>query len=137
MRLKEVSNIILYDSDKKVLLQKRTLDTAVLPGYWAFFGGSIEDNESPREAAIREAYEELNFNAKNPKLIIRFKIKLLGKELIDHVFIELCTDKSSLKLNEGQDWGWYAIDETKKLKMIPHDRKVLEKIDKIISKNII
>tara|TARA_Y100000310_G_scaffold182998_1_gene183093 strand:+ start:264 stop:662 length:399 start_codon:yes stop_codon:yes gene_type:complete len=132
MRLKEVSNIILYDSDKKVLLQQRTWDTAVLPGYWAFFGGSVENNESPKEAAVREAYEELSFNAKNLEFVVRFKIKLLGKELINNVFIELCTDKSPLKLNEGQDWGWYAINETKKLKMIPHDRKVLEKIDKII-----
>ena len=132
MKLKEVANIILYDSDKKVLLQHRTLDTVILPGYWAFFGGSIEKGESPKEAAIREAYEELNFNAKNPRLIIRFKIKLLGKGIIDNVFIELCKDKSSLKLNEGQGWGWYDIKETKKLKMIPHDRKVLEKIDKII-----
>ena len=132
MKLKEVSNIILYDSDKKVLLQHRTLDTAILPGYWAFFGGSIEKGENPEEAAIREAHEELNYNAKNLKLIIRLKIKLLGKELINNVFIELCKDKSSLKLNEGQGWGWYTIDETKKLKMIPHDRKVLEKIDKII-----
>jgi 8-oxo-dGTP pyrophosphatase MutT (NUDIX family) len=132
MRLKEVSNIILYDSDKKVLLQQRTWDTAVLPGYWAFFGGSVENNESPKEAAVREAYEELSFNAKNLEFVVRFKIKLLGKELINNVFSELCTDKSPLKLNEGQDWGWYAINETKKLKMIPHDRKVLEKIDKII-----
>ncbi|MDP7244125.1 MAG: NUDIX domain-containing protein [Flavobacteriales bacterium] len=132
MKLKGVVCIILYDINKKVLLQHRTKDTKIFPDYWAFFGGSIENEETPKEAAIREVYEELNFTAKDLKLVMRQNFNLLGKKIIKNVFIELCKNKSSLKLKEGQDWGWYAIDETKKLKMIPHDRKALEKIDKII-----
>jgi mutator protein MutT len=132
MKIKEVACIILYDSNKKVLLQHRTKDTKILPDYWAFFGGSVKDNETPKEAAIREVYEELNFTAKDPKLIMRQGFELFGKNQIKNVFIELCKDKSSLKLKEGQDWGWFSIDETINLQMIFHDREVLEKISKLI-----
>lgn len=132
MKLKEVVCIILYDINKKVLLQHRTKDTKILPDYWAFFGGSVEDSETPKEAAIREAYEELNFAAKNPKLVIRQGFKLFEKKRIKNVFIELCNDKSPLKLKEGQGWGWYAINDTRALKMVFHDREVLETINKVI-----
>lgn len=130
MKLKEVACIILYDSDKKVLLQHRTEDTKRLPGYWAFFGGSIKKGETPKEAAAREVYEELNFIAKDPKLIMRQKFTLLREKMIKNVFIELCEDTSSLELKEGQGWGWFPVDDTKTLKMIFHDREVLEIIKK-------
>jgi len=35
----------------------------VYPGMWGFFGGSIEDGEDPKEAAMRELFEEIGYNA--------------------------------------------------------------------------
>ena len=32
----------------------------VYPSYWDIPGGSVEENEMPREAALREAMEEVN-----------------------------------------------------------------------------
>lgn len=132
-KLKEVSCIILYDKNNKVLLQHRTKYTKRLPCYWAFFGGSVNKNETPNDAAKREVFEELNFISKYPKLIMKQKFTLLEKNYMKNVFIEQCEDKSNLKLQEGQDWGWYDIDDTKKLKMIFHDREVLQYIKKILN----
>ena len=134
MNRDEVACIILYDKDKKVLLQHRTEDTNRLPGYWAFFGGMVEENETLKEAAIREVYEELNFISKNPEFVMKHEFEMLGKKIMKNVFIEFCRNKEALELKEGQEWGWYKIDDTKKLKMIFHDREVLRCIKKVLTK---
>jgi len=127
MKLKECACIILYDDEKRVLLQHRTKDAERLPDYWAFFGGHVENGETPKEAAIREINEEINFISRNPRFILKRTINILRKKLVLNVFIEeFHGNKGSLVLREGQGWGWFKIDETTSLKMIPHDRKVLQ-----------
>lgn len=133
-KLTQVVCVILYDHNKKVLLQHRTEDALRLPGYWAFFGGGIEEGETILEAAAREIEEEVNFKSKNLQLIVKQKFKMLGEKRLKNVYIEFCEDKSSLKLNEGQGWGWYNINETNKLKMIFHDRTILRHAEKKLQK---
>ena len=41
----------------------------VFPSYWDIPGGSVEENELPREAAIREAIEEVNQKIRIDKII--------------------------------------------------------------------
>lgn len=117
---RNVALIILYDEENKILLQHRDKNIKRLPGYWAFFGGGIENQENPKTAVKRETFEELNYSLVRPKLIMIQKIKNTK-----YVFVEKCKDKSLLTLQEGQAMGWYAISETKKLKMSVDDRKIL------------
>ena len=42
-----------------VLLIKRSNSTEVWPNFWAFPGGKVDANELFREAALREAEEEI------------------------------------------------------------------------------
>jgi len=130
---RNVALIILYDTEKKLLLQHRDEGIKILPGYWALFGGEIEAGETPEEAVKRECYEELGFILKTPKLVMEQKYNSHGFEGTKNVFIEECLDKSKLALHEGQSMDWFNIEETKKLKIVDHDRKVLEKIIGIIS----
>lgn len=51
------AGLLLVDPDRGVLLQHRASWTHQ-GGTWALPGGAIQDGESPREAAIREAAEE-------------------------------------------------------------------------------
>jgi 8-oxo-dGTP pyrophosphatase MutT (NUDIX family) len=123
------AHIVLYDSKKKLLLQHRTEDAKVLPGYWAFFGGGIEKNETPREAIYRETFEELNYKLLSPLLAISqsFEVENVGGEM--YVFIEEFEgDKTTLKLGEGQGWGWFNEHEAKGLKMTDYDRNVIKSV---------
>ncbi len=45
--------------DGKILVQRRLANADHLPNLWEFPGGKCEPDETPREAAIREAREEL------------------------------------------------------------------------------
>ena len=56
---RRVSLFALRDKDSGVLLQHRDDGAPILPNYWAFFGGGIEEGESPVDAARRKAMVEI------------------------------------------------------------------------------
>ena len=63
----------LIEKDGKYLLIKRSKIKRGLPNvylsYWDIPGGSVEENELPREAALREAMEEVNQKLRINKII--------------------------------------------------------------------
>ena len=63
----------LIEKDGKYLLIKRSKIKRglpnVYPSYWDIPGGSAEENELPREAALRETMEEVNQNLRIDKII--------------------------------------------------------------------
>ncbi len=118
--------IILYDFEKRFLLQHRSRDAHLLPDHWAFFGGEIAQEETPEDAVRRESYEELAYEPKFPQLILEQDFKEGQTDGHMHVFIDAFkADKSTLRLQEGQGWGWYAETEISELKMIERDRKMI------------
>jgi len=50
--------LMLFGSDRDLLLTERAHDMRSHPGQVSFPGGAIDPGETPREAALREAYEE-------------------------------------------------------------------------------
>ena len=75
MAVRDVSVFILYTSSGHILLQHRTDDAFRLPGYWAFFGGGIEEGENPTEALKREIREELSYEVQTPKFLLAQKVR--------------------------------------------------------------
>lgn len=129
----KVALIILYDLENNLLLQHRTKDAAVLPDYWAFFGGGVKEGETPGDAVHREALEELNYKLKFPQFFTERDFKIGNAEGYMYVYIEAFDgNKSELKLQEGQGWGWYSISEIDTLKMIDHDRQIANLIGKYL-----
>ena len=86
--IRNVALILLYDKDKKLLLQHRDDDSPMLPGYWALFGGGIEKEETPEEAVRRETMEELNYSLKNPKLVIKQNFQIEDYNGVQYVYME-------------------------------------------------
>jgi len=54
---------LFFNREGKVLLVKPTYKD-----YWSIPGGSVDENESPRAAAIRETKEEIGFEPRNLRL---------------------------------------------------------------------
>jgi 8-oxo-dGTP pyrophosphatase MutT (NUDIX family) len=98
-----------------------------LPGYWAFFGGGIEKGETPMEALKREIREELSYQVLNPKFLLAQKVRDGETDSTKYVFVEQYQDQP-LQLGEGQGMGWFSPDETHELKMIDHDRFVVDQV---------
>ncbi len=122
-----VALIALYDDQHNVLLQHRTDDAPFFPGYWAFFGGGCEKDETPLDAVIRETAEELCYRLRSPQLVLKQPFSANGLDCRMYLYIErYYGDKNELQLCEGQGWGWFGSEETAKLLMTEHDRKALQ-----------
>jgi len=126
--IRNVAIIILYDDKKRILLQHRKEDAERLPGYWGFFGGGIDEGETPEEAVRRETKEELNYELGNPKLVMVQEFKGKHHDGTKYVFVEKYNPSKKLTLYEGQGMKWVLLNETKPLKIVDHDTEVLEYI---------
>ena len=81
----------------------------IYPGHWGFFAGHWKNNETAKEAMMRELLEELCWQ---PKSII-YLGNLIGK-WNQRIHIHKCQldgDLESLTLNEGQEIGVFTVDE--------------------------
>ena len=106
----EVSKAIIYHRNDYLLQLRDHTPGIVYPGYWSFFGGAIEPGETPWQALQRELAEELEWqpdkgaylydwvNPDHPCRIHFFTVPFTGQ-------------RSALVLHEGQDLGWFSLDD--------------------------
>ena len=63
MTVKLIAHTLIEKDGKYLLIKRSKIKRGlpnVYPSYWVIPGGSVEENELPREAALREAMEEVN-----------------------------------------------------------------------------
>ena len=108
-------SIILVDESDKILLQHRDNISGIWnPGAWGLFGGGVDECETFEEGLIRETKEELNYDLKKFKFIGEYTDE---SPFIVRLYISRIKDieKESFQLLEGDDWGWFRLDEAEKL----------------------
>lgn len=114
-------------SNNNLLLAKRIVfykgELVPYGGYWSVFSGAIEENESPKEAAERELFEEAALTIENP-------LEFVG-EIDDYsLFVTEFDNIVHPTLNfEHTEYGWFSIDV---LSQFPY--KIDEKIVNLILK---
>ena len=106
----EVSKAIIYHRNDYLLQLRDHTPGIVYAGYWSFFGGAIEPGETLWQALQRELAEELEWqpdtgaylydwvNPDHPCRIHFFTVPFTGQ-------------RSALVLHEGQDLGWFSLDD--------------------------
>lgn len=108
---KEVVVILPYVNNK-VLLQLRDIKEGIsFPGCWGFFGGSIDEGETPEEASIRELYEEIGYK---PEVIYKLGCELIPDiaNVVSHAYCcPLSVPVNEIKLMEGLDLGLFSLEE--------------------------
>jgi 8-oxo-dGTP diphosphatase len=141
MKKKKVSIILFYDKSGNILLQDRKKISKRGEEY-GFFGGHIEENETPEETLRRELKEELGISIEDLedfRFFKNFKLKLsqLNLDLERYTFIAKIPDIKSLKVSEGR-LALMKFEDSFNLKMVPGDVEILkEAYEYLKNKNLI
>ena len=72
MTVKLIAHTLIEKDGKYLLIKRSKIKRGlpnVYPSYWDIPGGSVEENELPREAALREAIEDVNQKLRINKII--------------------------------------------------------------------
>jgi 8-oxo-dGTP diphosphatase len=112
--MKQIAQVLLFDRDRKLLIYLRDDKPDIpFPNHWDFFGGHVEEDETPEHALLREVKEELGFDLLKWEFVCRYdcaegdvypNIKYIYRAQIDKRPAELV-------LAEGQRLTSIAIEE--------------------------
>ncbi|MBI2630579.1 NUDIX domain-containing protein [Candidatus Pacearchaeota archaeon] len=112
---------VIFNSDKMVLLAKRSMTEDVLPGYWGIPGGKVESRGNIPdilESEIRrEVHEEVGIDIKN--------LRYIESHLNESGKLNICfvseIDKGEPKpLDETEEIGWFTLKQAEEMKLTPH-----------------
>lgn len=96
--------IFLAEIDGKinVLFQMRSKKMRSQPGDISFPGGKIEEGEDPREAAIRETYEEIGLNKCDFEIVAPLNILTTHYNLLIHPYLGYIKDITKIKISRDE-----------------------------------
>lgn len=120
-------DLIIQNAARKYLLQMRDgADGIPHPLQWDFFGGGVEDGESPFAAAVREFLEELGHAPTKGAL------RMLGAvpQSNARVFViayEVPLEWGEFRVLEGAGAGFFTKAEMPKISLVPHAWEVAER----------
>ena len=119
--------IVLLWRDGKILASKRKPEAEHLPDVWEFPGGKCAPDESPREAARREAHEELGvgieITGQRPVLEFDYPTRRVSLYPFDALIA-----KGEPQPLASTDLRWMAPEELKDEDFPPANAPLLEEL---------
>lgn len=137
--VKRKSNLIPYriaDNRLEFYLSHRSKNAKQFPDNWSFWGGGIEEGETPEQALTREIQEELNWELTQFKFLGTYYDSMPNEK---HVFFtEVSNDfEKRIKILESQGGKFFSRDEIEKdAKIISEDKKPLYDLFDLLMKMV-
>jgi 8-oxo-dGTP diphosphatase len=116
----------LVRDDGMILLQKRP-EGRSMAGLWEFPGGKQEPEESAEAALLRELYEELAISVSVADLTpLCFASAAIGERPLLLLLFACRAWNGTPTGAEGQELGWFSLDDMQHLPMPPADLPLLD-----------
>ena len=123
--------LVPFNQKQEIYIQDRT---GHKPPPWGFFGGGIEEGETPLEAVIRETKEELDIDVvENDLIFLGTFTHLFGEDMVERNLFLYRTEQEVFTVLEGA--GGYWMDYEMAEKYLDIDER-FEKIWGMIQKNV-
>ena len=106
--LVNIAIAILYREGKFLMQLRDDIPGIIYPGCWGFFGGHIEEGETPEVALKRELEEEIGYV---PPQVSPFIIEREGNVIRNIFHGELTVELKDLVLGEGWDLGLVRVED--------------------------
>ncbi len=145
-----VITAIIYNSERKYLITKRSLKKKAFPGLWTVPGGglSIDDyiNDPPTHVGFqwyyslektlrREVREEVNIEIEKPEYLL--DLTFIRPDNIPVITLSFYAKYASgetklADLEENTESAWVTAEEAKKYELISGILEEIEEVDKIL-----
>lgn len=120
--------LIEKENELYLILEKRALTLRKQPGDISLPGGGIEEWETPKEAAIREAFEELNIEKENIEVIGEMDYLITSFDSVIYPFVGLIKNFNGFtKLNKDEVDHVFKVPVKFFLNNKPEEHEVLVK----------
>lgn len=115
------ADVWIVNSEKEILIQKRSANKKHSPNVWAMTGGSVIAGEESIDTIVREAKEELGVQIDKKELILVKKYKVKHKEtapvVIDTYFIKMDIPIEDIEIQQEElsEIKWASWEEVQKI----------------------
>ena len=110
--LPEVAKAIIYQNSCFLLQLRDDVPEINYPNQWSFFGGGIEQDETPWQALQRELEEELEWMPEQGSFLYNWVNPDVPCKI--HFFaVPFTGNRQHLVLHEGQALAWFKFEELK------------------------
>ena len=112
----QVAGVVIINNENKILLQKRSRFKLSNPGKWGICSGKVDLGETPLEAGIREALEEIGIllNKDELKFLSVYKDKK-AHYTVYYVRKNVDIDECRIQEEELEEVRYFKIEELEKL----------------------
>jgi 8-oxo-dGTP pyrophosphatase MutT (NUDIX family) len=142
MKMEKSAGFVIYRTvdNKPLYLLLKYPPTEKEPNYWGLPKGHIENEETPKETAFRELYEETGIKKEEIEVIPGFKewnkyfFKHQKKTIFKMVIYFLAeTKKETVKVSkEHVDSKWVTFEDAMKLMPFKDSKRIVKKANKFI-----
>ena len=123
------AGVVLKTPDGKALCVKATYKD-----YWTFAGGKIDDNEHPKQTAIREAEEEAGIKIDDSSVSFALVVSQLVDDIYSYYFLYEAQisneDVAGITIPEGEIAEWSMVD----LDVIEQDERMFSVLVQLYAK---
>ncbi len=127
MSMQELAGNLIFEDGKVLLLYREDEE------YWEVPGGKVEDTESPTEAAVREAKEEIGVEVKLEKPFFSGEFQHSGEIFLWHGYIsEIVDGEPELQEGKFEKMEWFEGSRLDELELAPNLEMILPALRRVL-----